>query len=144
MRAQAHIKAGSGQMRRALRVSEQQDHMALVKHLEVRAKPGVFWCHIPNGEYRAKVTAAILSGMGVKRGVPDMMFISGGRTYFLELKREGGRKSDAQNAVHAQLRRAGAIVDTAFGLDEALDALEGWGLIRGVVGGNAEPSERQL
>jgi len=130
MQAKHYIKDGSGRMRRAHRVSEQQHHMALVKHLQVRTKPGVFWCHIPNGEYRAKVTAAILSGMGVKRGVPDLLFIDNGKTFFLELKREGGRRSDAQNAVHAELRRAGAVVDTACGLDEALDVLEAWGLIR--------------
>jgi hypothetical protein len=118
------------QRRRVARVRETPIHMALVQHLQVRARPGVFWCHVPNGEYRARVTAAILRGMGVKAGVPDLMLVSQGRAYFLELKREGGKLSTEQKVVHAELRRAGAVVDTAYGLDEALDVLEAWGLIR--------------
>jgi hypothetical protein len=68
--------------------------------------------------------------MGVKAGVPDIEIVHRGRAYFIELKREkGGRTSDAQKFVHAELAAAGceapAICKT---LEEVKAALDGWGI----------------
>ena len=104
---------------------------ALFEHLRVRCAPGVFAFHPANGGWRSRIEAAILKGLGVRAGVPDLIAIKDGHTYALELKRPGGRLTAAQNAAHAALRAAGAAVVTSYGLDDALAQLERWGLLRG-------------
>jgi hypothetical protein len=93
----------------------------------------VFAFHPANGGYRKPIEAAILSGLGVRAGVPDVIAVKDSRTYALELKSPGGRLTAAQKAAHAALRAAGAEVEVAVGLDAALHRLESWGLLRGNV-----------
>jgi hypothetical protein len=49
----------------------------------------------------------------------------------LELKAPGGRLTDNQRATHSAMIRTGAQVVVADNLDDALDLLEGWELLRG-------------
>jgi hypothetical protein len=91
----------------------------------------VFAFHPANGGWRSHIEAAILKRLGVRAGVPDVIAVKDGRTYALELKPPGGRLTAAQNAAHAALRAAGAVVATTFGLDDAIAVLEDWGLLRG-------------
>lgn len=124
-------RAGSKKLARALSVTERAIHLAVVERLQLGVMPHVFWCHIPNGEARAKVTGAILRAMGVKAGVPDLMFLIGGRRpHFLELKRETGRTSLDQQGVHREMRQAGAVVEVAYGFDDAMKILQRWGVLR--------------
>ena len=97
------------------------------------AAPGVFAFHPANGGYCKPIEAAILKGLGVKAGVPDVIAIHQGRTYALELKAEGGRVTEKQLATMATMNMAGATCEVAIGLDEALATLERWGLLRGAV-----------
>jgi hypothetical protein len=101
------------------------------EHLRVRGAPGVFAFAVPNGGYRKPIEAAILKGMGVVAGVPDVVIIHAGRCYALELKAEGGRPTQIQLATIAAMKAAGALCAIAVGLDAALAVLEGWGLLRG-------------
>jgi hypothetical protein len=100
-------------------------------HLRARGAPGVFAFAVPNGGYRKPVEAAILKGLGVVAGVPDVIVIHQGRGYALELKAEGGRATDKQLATIASMEAAGAFTCIAEGLDRALAVLEGWGILRG-------------
>jgi hypothetical protein len=104
---------------------------AVFAHLRARGAPGVFAFHPANGGYRTRIEAAILKGMGVVAGVPDVFAVHNGRCFALELKAEGGRATDKQLACIAALREAGALCAIAEGLDRALACLEGWGLLRG-------------
>src|SRR6266545_803134 len=104
---------------------------AVFQHLRARAAPGVFAFHPANGGYRKPVEAAILKGLGVRAGVPDVIAIHNGRCFALELKAEGGRATDKQLECIAALREAGAFTAVAEGLDRALACLEAWGLLRG-------------
>src|SRR5262249_30956413 len=101
------------------------------QHLRARATPNVFAFHPANGGYRKPVEAAILKGLGVVAGVPDVIAVHNGRCFALELKAEGGRATHKPLACIAALREAGAFACTAEGLDRALDVLESWGLLRG-------------
>src|SRR5262249_15246310 len=101
------------------------------QHLRARAAPGVFAFHVPNGGYRKPVEAAIMKGLGVKPGVPDVFAVHNGRCFALELKAEGGRATDKQLACIAALREARAFTCIAEGLDRALAILEAWGLLLG-------------
>jgi hypothetical protein len=105
---------------------------AIWNHLQWRSHPGVFAFHPANGGFRKPVEAAILKGLGVVAGIPDLVIIHRGQVYALELKTETGKLTDAQRITHEKLRRAGAEVATVYGSDEALEQLEGeWRLLRG-------------
>src|SRR5262249_1340520 len=104
---------------------------AVFQHLHTRGAPGVFAFHPANGGYRKPIEAAIMKGLGVVSGVPDVIAIHNGRVFAMELKAEGGRASDKQLATIAALREAGAFTAIAEGLDRALAVLESWGLLRG-------------
>jgi hypothetical protein len=61
---------------------------------------------MPSGEYRDSITASRLQRLGVVAGWPDLQFAGPDRKMvFLELKRRGGRLSEAQAAMRAHLRR---------------------------------------
>jgi len=104
---------------------------AVFEHLAWRSAPGVFAFHPANGGWRSHIEAAILKGLGVRAGVPDVIAVKDGETYALEIKTKDGRTSSAQMRAIEELRAAGAHAEVAYGLDRALAVLEGWGLLRG-------------
>ena len=87
--------------------------------------------HPANGGWRTPIEGAILKGMGVAPGVPDVIAIKGGQAFCLELKADNGRLTEIQTETQQRMRAAGAIVDVAHGLDTALHWLETNGLLRG-------------
>lgn len=105
---------------------------AIVEHYRQRAAPGVFMFAVPNGGFRRPVEAAILKATGTVAGIPDTLWIKDGQVYALELKAPGGRLTPAQEGVLVKLRECGARACHVHGLDQALDCLERWGLLRGV------------
>ena len=109
---------------------EQDLQRAVFEHIRVRSVPVFVW-HTPNGGWRSKAEAAIMKGLGVLPGIPDVIAIKGGRVYALELKTPGGRLTEQQEQVLIALREAGATAAHAHGLDQALRLLEAWGLLRG-------------
>ncbi len=118
-------------MRRRRANPEGAIQKAVFAHLKARAAPGVFAFHVPNGGKRSPIEAAIMKGQGVRAGVPDLCLIHEGKAYFLELKADKGRLSEAQSQVMGEIERAGARWGMAIGLDAALLLLEGWNLLRG-------------
>lgn len=103
---------------------------ALVRHLKTRARPDVFWCAIPNGEYRTNATLGKLKAMGIRAGAPDLLFIVKGRPIGLELKAGDGAASDEQEAVALDWTGAGGLYTVAVGMDQALGFLEMVGAIK--------------
>ena len=63
---------------------ETQIQRAVIEHLAWRARPCVWWTHIPLGGLRSKVEAAILRGLGTARGTPDLLIVADGKAHFLE------------------------------------------------------------
>lgn len=120
-----------------MRRDEQAIQRTVFQHLAARPATGTFAFHVPNGGARSRTEAAILKGLGVVAGVPDIIAVRDGRMFALELKAPGGTTSADQDAAQAALHAAGATVATATGLDEALAQLEAWGLLRGVAQGRA-------
>jgi hypothetical protein len=110
---------------------EQAIQRALLGHLAVRSAPNLYAFAVEAGGYRRPIEAAVLKGLGVIAGVPDLVIVHEGRCFALELKVDGGRLSEAQKVSHAALRRAGAEVAVAHGLDAAIKQLEDWQLLRG-------------
>lgn len=112
------------------RITEEAIHRAIVAHVAVRARPGVVYWHTPNGEARGPGLGGKLKALGTRAGMPDLMLLSGGRLYALELKRERGRLTDHQRRALSELEAAGAVTAVAYGLDDALGRLTSWGLLR--------------
>lgn len=112
-------------------MNENDIQRSVIAHLKARPAPGVFAFHVPNGGYRKPVEAAILKGLGVVSGTPDIFAIKAGHCFALELKTETGKLSDNQHAVLARLKDCGATCAVAFGLDAALRQLEAWGILKG-------------
>jgi hypothetical protein len=117
-------------MTRRRRRPEDAIQRAVFEHLAMRGALDVFAFHPANGGWRSKIEAAILKGLGVRPGVPDVIAIKAGRTYAIELKAAHGRVSETQRTAHAALRAAGADVAITYGLDAAIDQLEQWKLIQ--------------
>jgi len=109
---------------------EQQLQRAVIEHLRWRGVPGLWWCHYPAGGFRSAIEAAIFKSLGTTAGVPDLLLVYRGQLYGLEIKNDNGRLSDTQAATHDAMKRAGAAVETAYGLDQALAHLITWGLLR--------------
>src|SRR5262245_9510184 len=109
---------------------EQQLQRAIVGHLRWRARPGVWWTHIPNGGWRSPIEAKVFKALGVVAGAPDLLIVADGRALFLEFKSETGRLSQAQRDCHEALRAAGAFVAVVNSIDAALKLLESWPILR--------------
>jgi hypothetical protein len=60
-----------------------------------------------------------------------LIFLHNGKTFALELKTERGRPTAAQTQFISEFRAAGGEASIASGLNQALRALETWGLLRG-------------
>jgi hypothetical protein len=118
---------------------EQTIHKAVVQHLRQRSAPGVVYWHTPNGALLGgkrsrkgiNIQGSILKGLGVRAGVSDILVLHDGRFFALELKAPGGSATEEQLEFLSDVAKAGGFTGVAEGVDEALRALEGWGLLRG-------------
>jgi hypothetical protein len=109
------------------RAPEQALQRQIAQFLDAALAGNAWYSTIPLGG-GGRVRGAILRGMGVKAGVPDMVVVDAGRAIWLELKARKGRVSDEQTACHKALRRAGCAVYVIRSLDEAIIALRECGV----------------
>jgi hypothetical protein len=104
---------------------EQTIQTPLFQHIRARGVRGLVAIHVPNGGFRRRVEAKILVGLGVTAGVPDLLLWHDGKSFALELKSEDGRVSKTQADMLARLSAADVCTDIAYGLDRAVEILEG-------------------
>src|SRR5262245_46951671 len=102
---------------------------ALCAHAPAR-RTGSFLGRISSRRLSAKIEAAIMRSTGTVAGFPDLFFVKAGQLYALELKSAIGRLSPAQIETHQRMRQAGAIVETVYDIDAALDQIGRWQLLR--------------
>jgi hypothetical protein len=110
---------------------EDKIQSGVIAHLHARGVPNIFFFHVPNGGKRSKIEAAILYGLGVRAGVPDIFIIMNARVFAMELKAPGRRPESAQREALVALERAGAITAVCDSIDMAVAILEDWGVLRG-------------
>jgi hypothetical protein len=101
---------------------------AVVQYLAY-AKPACIHLHVPNGGARPKVEAAILTGLGVRAGAPDLVLLSGHGSYCIELKVPGGRQSPAQRDFELDCVRLGIRYAVCTSINEVDEVLREWGLV---------------
>ena len=66
---------------------EQEVHRAV---LEVRGVEGLVYLHAANGGNRRPMEAAVLTGLGLVAGAPDLLLWHDGKSFAIELKAAGG------------------------------------------------------
>lgn len=103
-------------------MTEKQIHAAVIEHWKVYGFPGTLVATIPN-EYA-------FGQPGLTPGLPDLMVIRQGYLGFIELKREGGKLSQAQRDMNNMLLSAGIAVAVTYGRDEPIQVLETWKIVR--------------
>lgn len=90
----------------------------------------VYAYHVPNGGHRNKLTAMVLKGMGVKRGVPDVHIPVPKGPYhglWIELKKQrGGRLEQEQRIWLSAMKRLGHYCVCCEGWEEAARYIEAY------------------
>jgi hypothetical protein len=113
-------------------LDESAIHAAVAKHLSVRGVPGLLWWHCPNGGLRLPTEAARLKGQGTLAGVSDICALYNSVFYALEIKRDAKAKvTPAQRRFIEAVKQQGGKAEIGRGLDDCLDILERWRLLRG-------------
>jgi hypothetical protein len=112
---------------------EQAIHRQIVAGLRAALPHGWIIAHIPNGGKRTEVEGAIFKALGVLPGMPDIMLLGadahGSATaWFLEVKANNGRLTEAQSLMHDRLKDIGFQVATVRSWDEALKQVRFWNL----------------
>jgi hypothetical protein len=98
---------------------------AVINLLEVALLPGTAWTAFPAGG-GGELRGAILCGLGLRPGWPDLQLVFQGRYHGIEVKSESGHLSGAQHARHAEISAAGGLVATVRSLDQVVEALRAW------------------
>lgn len=102
--------------------SEKTIHAAVIEHWRAFGLPGTLVATLPNFGFDVP---------GLTRGLPDLLVIGGSvGISFIELKTKTGHLSADQFAVRTTIERAGTPVAVTYGLEEAIRALEDWGIVR--------------
>jgi hypothetical protein len=96
----------------------------IVKMLPSVLRPGVFWTAINPLPGRSALAGAQAKQLGVAAGVPDLVFVYGGYSLWVELKAgKRGRLSKVQQAAHANLTAALDLSGGVFTVTSAGDLL---------------------
>lgn len=102
-------------------------HRAVSAALDLVLAGGAWWTSIEHS-YAGIRQGARRKSIGVKRGIPDVLVVAGGRALWVELKSPRGSLTPDQKAVHEQLRDAGGEVAVCRSVEQVLDALRSWGV----------------
>jgi len=115
---------------------EQAIHRAVVAHLRTRPAPGLVWFHCAQSNYAMNargvaIQAAINKGLGVRKGVSDLILLHHSRFYALELKARGNKPTVEQLQFLDDVRDADGYAAWADSVDRAVAILESWQLLVG-------------
>lgn len=114
------MAVGAGKPRKTVKRPEQALQKMLLHALGFMLPRDHLLIHVPNGGRRSPTEAAIFAGLGVLKGMPDLVLFWAGRAYCMELKAGRGQLSDNQLAAHCRLRRAGIPVAVVRSLPDAI------------------------
>jgi len=107
---------------------EQHLHQTIAQYLESRCGGDAWFTTFPSGG-GGRLRGAILRGMGLKAGVPDILFIWKGRAYWVEVKAPKGKLSVSQIECQMDLKQAGCEVATVRSVEDVEDALCRWQIV---------------
>lgn len=113
--------------KRRRRREEWNQQCILVGLLTTYLDPSVFWTGIEN-KPRSAMAGVFARRAGVKRGLPDIMALDGGKVVCVELKSSVGLPTRAQREIGAALIKSGAVWWWARSARSALAALHRSGI----------------
>jgi hypothetical protein len=93
------------------------------------SREGVVWFSLDQSNSHDAVPA-IRVGRGICAGVPDVLFLFQGRSYWCELKSRDGVVSDPQRSMAASLLLSGCRIGIACDSDDVLRCLDEWNIPR--------------
>ena len=102
-------------------------HAACYQFLVTALRNAVVF-HPANEGEREEYQAERLKRLGLLPGVADLIVITGGRVYAIEVKAPGGRMTEAQLRFSEDIRVAGGEFACVTSLDELRLALKAWGI----------------
>lgn len=89
-------------------------HVRVAAYLTHVKPDDCVWWHTPNGARydpaKAASTAALLSMMGLRPGIPDILLLYRGKLFGCELKSLTGRATEDQISVSDDMNKAGACI----------------------------------
>jgi hypothetical protein len=117
---------------------EDQLQAAVVQHLEARGVAGLLYWHTPNSSKLggARTASGVpyaalrLKKLGMLPGVSDLTLLHAGLFYALELKVRPNKPTEAQQEFMRRVCVAGGYSAWCSDLEDALETLKGWGLLR--------------
>ena len=119
--------------KRVIEPSEHSLQSRLLDILSYAARPEIYYFAIPNQSNRHINNAVKMKSEGVRSGIPDLclMFpIEEGAVAWLEMKARTGSLSVAQMGFRAICGRLGHRWAMARSVEEALDVLRGWSVLK--------------
>jgi len=105
------------------KLSEAQIQKGVFEALRKRGMPGVVFWHTPNDRSSRRKS-------GYLSGASDVMILHDGQFFALELKTDKGRATEDQLEFIDRVNSADGYAFCAKGLENALNVLEHWGVIR--------------
>ena len=109
-----------------LHIREQTIHTSIVAYLKV-VVPQALVVHVPNEGVRSKGATGVALGLGLVPGWPDLgLILSGGQSYWFEVKTPYGALSKRQRLLHADMARLGIPVAVVRSIDDVQQALRLW------------------
>ena len=117
----------------AKRKTENAVHVPVLVWIREHVSPLVWHC--PNGGSRGALEGQRFKTLGVKPGVPDLMFIAlhgphPGMTYYVEVKAPDGRLDPEQKRFEREATAAGAPWCCVFSKEEAIERCRAWGVVK--------------
>jgi hypothetical protein len=104
---------------------EERLHRDIAEYLTWVLAGCAWWSTIPLGG-GGRLRGAILNGLGVKDGLPDMIIVDAGRALWLEIKPRKGVVSAVQKVCHEALRLARSDVAVVRSVEDTEQALLRW------------------
>lgn len=105
-------------------MTEDQLQTSVARYLDVSGYP---WFHCPNGGSRNPIEGAKLKGMGVKRGVPDVLIVQPTDQHCglaIELKVGRNRQTPEQKDWQEVLIGCGWAYEVCRSLDEVMEVVD--------------------
>jgi len=109
---------------------EEAAQKSILQFLAISLPADALVWHTPNQRgTRAKWETALLRGLGVVPGIPDLLCLIDGRLYGFEVKSKSGSLTEAQKLTQGRMVAAGAKVAVVRSVEEVERCLRAWGVI---------------
>lgn len=115
-----------------MKPTEQQIHISIVSYLRRVLPDGYILHHSRNegnrGGFKGKLDGQRGKQMGVMPGFPDLFLIIDGRSFGIEIKREGAYQTATQKEAERNMQVQGIKYAVCRSVDDVRETLAAWGV----------------